>query len=193
MDQDVFSVLYACVTNRWQPTIGDPTVMGWVTVAAYFIGASACFVAGNVRMRDGKFWLWLCFLLVCLGINKQFDFQSLLTAIGRCVSQMQGWYEDRRAVQFFFILALGTFCAALLVYTLLRMARRLHRIGIAVLGFGLLLSFVAIRAVSFTHFDAFIGTDFAGIRMNWILEIGGITLVLLNAMTAIRGRRRSTA
>ena len=33
-------LLAAVEGGRWKPGIGDPTVMGWVTVAAYFVTAA---------------------------------------------------------------------------------------------------------------------------------------------------------
>jgi hypothetical protein len=36
-----------------------------------------------------------------------------------------------------------------------------------------------IRAASFHHIDRFIGSTILGFRWNWLLEMGGITVVLL--------------
>src|SRR5580693_6074196 len=85
--------------GRWKPGIGDPTVMGWVTVAAYFVAVIGCFLAAwreplpdgtrRPRSRPSKFWLALAALMVALGINKQLDLQSLATQIGR--DAIRGW------------------------------------------------------------------------------------------------------
>ncbi|MEM8549059.1 MAG: isopropylmalate isomerase [Pseudomonadota bacterium] len=186
----MLSDLYASVSNRWSPQIGDPTFMGWVTVAAYFVTALACFIAAGVRHRDKRFWYFLFIVLFFLGVNKQFDFQSALTAVGRCVAQMHGWYQDRRQVQFVFIIGLLAVFGVVLLVAFHKMVHKLERVGIALLGFGLLLTFVAVRAVGFHHFDEFIGTSVRGARMNWVLELGGITLIFLNAVAAARGRYR---
>ena len=55
----------------WSPGIGDPTIVGWVTVVAYFVAAYLCLLAFRVeRVRrgrpgtglraflDGLRWLW---------------------------------------------------------------------------------------------------------------------------------------
>jgi len=54
-------------------------------------------------------------------------------------------------------------------------------------------AFVTIRAASFHHVDTLIGTPVAGLRMNWILELGGIACVALAALRATppRGMRGS--
>ena len=47
-----------------------------------------------------------------------------------------------------------------------------------------LLTFIAVRAISFHHVDRFIGTAVLGIRMNWVFELTGIFLVGLAAARA---------
>jgi hypothetical protein len=38
---------------------------------------------------------------------------------------------------------------------------------------------VLIRAASFHHIDRFIGESILGLRWNWVIEISGISLVLI--------------
>jgi uncharacterized membrane protein len=183
--------LYACVGQRWAPVIGDPTVMGWLTVVAYAAAALACLAAGRLRIRDSRFWLCLAVLLALLCVNKQLDLQSALTATGRCISQMQGWYEQRRMVQVPFVIGLMILGITTLVTTAIVMAPALFRVGVALLGFGLLLTFVAVRAIGLTHVDQLINLTLSGVRMNWVMELSGIVLIAINALAAVLGRRRS--
>lgn len=189
MEMCRLSDLSACVFESWSPRIGDPTVMGWITVVGYFAATLASFVAARVRVRDRGFWVFLTLVLLLLGVNKQLDLQSALTAIGRCVAQVQGWYDDRRQVQLLFILGLLVVSGLVMTFAAVRMAPHLKRVGVALFGFGMLVTFVAVRAVGFHHFDTLLGMRVLGARMNWILELGGITLILLNAMFAIRQGR----
>ena len=46
------------------------------------------------------------------------------------------------------------------------------------IGTTLVIGYVLIRAASFHHVDRFIGRTILGFRWNWILEMGGIALVL---------------
>lgn len=184
--------LPACLFDRWSPQIGDPTIMGWVAIGAYFAASFACFAAGRARDRDRGFWLFLTLLLLLLGVNKQLDLQSALASTGRCVAHLQGWYDDRERVRFLFIVALLAVSGTVMLATAVRMSARLHRVGIALLGFGLLLTFVAERAIYFNHLDAVLKTSFFGTRMNWTLELGGIALILLNAIFACKGARDLT-
>ncbi len=110
--------------------------MGWIAVAAFGITAILCFRAA--RKPDSQavrfFWLALSLLLIVLMINNQLDLQLVLTASARCLSQMQGWYEDRRSVQIGFILVIlfGGVWIALLSLWFLR--KQLGKIGLALLG-----------------------------------------------------------
>ncbi|CCQ53934.1 hypothetical protein CWATWH0402_4702 [Crocosphaera watsonii WH 0402] len=42
--------------NSWQPGIGDPTILGWLTVFSYFLTAFCCFKCGHKNRRDS--WIW---------------------------------------------------------------------------------------------------------------------------------------
>jgi hypothetical protein len=173
----------------WRPGIGDPTVMGWVTVAAYFGVAILCFRRARKAKTSGGteffFWAGLAALLVLLGINKQLDLQTFLTLTGRRIAVAQGWYEERRPVQFAFVAVVGLAALAGLVLMWRLVRGRSRELWVALLGFVLLLAFVIVRAASFHHFDALININIAGVRMNWILELGAIGLIAL-------GTRRST-
>lgn len=191
------TAILECAALRWRPGVGDPTVMGWATVALY-LGAAA--LAGLViarsggfppetRRRERLFWVAMLALLLVLGVNKQLDLQSALTAVGRCVAQLDGWYAERRATQARFILALLAAALAGAVAMALLLRGALWRQGPALLGMALLLGFVLARAVGFHHVDALISARVGGWRLNWILEIGGVALVCFGALWALAAAR----
>ena len=102
------SAIAACVGDQWSPQIGDPTIAGWATVVAYALCAVLSFMA-LLRVEDRReriFWGLVTLAMLTLGVNKQLDLQSVLTAAGRCLSQLQGWYEERRVFQRDFIIGL---------------------------------------------------------------------------------------
>ncbi len=182
--------LIACVSERWSPRIGDPTWWGWGTVAAYALAALLSVVAARHKdARERGFWLLLAVLMAALCVNKQLDLQSALTAAGRCIARAQGWYGERRAVQTEFILALLAASAAFCAGLLLAMRRHLGRLLAAILGLGLVVAFVAVRAVGLHHVDALINLRVAGIRANPLLELPGIALIAANAAARIRPAR----
>ena len=180
--------------GSWSPGIGDPTPIGWLTVVCYIWAAWLCLQVIRrdydlklVLSRDEKLlWRMIVVGLVLLGINKQLDLQSALTEIGRMIAAYQGWYARRHEIQIEFIgwvALLAVVMCCLLAYLAYRapMATR-----IALVGSVLLLAFVVIRAASFHHVDQFIRHNIAGIRMNWILEIGGLLVIGFGARLRAR-------
>jgi len=175
----------------WRPTIGDPSVMGWVTVAAYALATAAALAAAGSASRtdpdsrgDELAWLLVAGLMGFLCVNKQLDLQSLVTDLGRVLARRQGWYVDRHHYQkiFIFMLIGGSLVGAGVLAMVFRRFWRQH----VLLGLGLvfLLTFVAVRAIGFHHMDILLHTSWAGVRVNWFLEFTGIGLVAGAALRA---------
>lgn len=180
-------LLAAAEGGRWRPGIGDPTVLGWVTVVAYLVAAVGCGLAAwrepmpdgtrRGRARPSRFWLVLAGLMLALGINKQLDLQSLLTQIGRDLALAWGLYSERRELQLGFIALVVLVCVGAVAALFWSARRTLARRWPAIAGMIFILGFVMVRAASFHHVDAFLGARLGGFKWNWILELGGIAVV----------------
>lgn len=175
--------------GSWLPGIGDPTVGGWLTVAAYLAAAWSCWrlvsPAGLQRQpmpaADRRFWWLLAAAMLFFGINKQLDLQTAVTEIGRAVAKSGGWYEQRHRVQIAFIAVVAALGAAGLG-ALLWVSRPLTRgRALALGGLCFLGSFIVIRAASFHHVDLLIHDDFFGLRWNWIIELSAIGMLAAGA------------
>lgn len=152
---DAFS---ACVADRWHLVIGDPGLTGWTVAATYALAA----VAAVRVLRRAAFdpahahkmhalWGMIALLMAVLALNKQLDLQTLMTALGRCLAQEQGWYENRRLVQRDFIFGLVA-VAALTGAALFWMLRGTVRRNLLPLsGLAALAGFVLIRAGHILH------------------------------------------
>jgi hypothetical protein len=195
----VWPILADTVDGRWQPGIGDPTPVGWLTVAWYFAAALGCFLAawrepgtypelGRKRGPD-PFWLALGVTMALLGVNKQLDLQSLFTQIARDWAQSQGWYERRHEYQRTFIVIVTCVAACLLGVFAWFGRRRLVRRGLAILGTTFVFGFVVARASSFHAMDQFITSRIGTWRWNWVLELGGIAIVMAGTWLATRPPR----
>ena len=190
------SLMAAMVDGRWRPGIGDPTVVGWLTVVAYLAAALGCGraawrepgPAGRGRSRPSTFWLGLSAMMILLGINKQLDLQSLFTSIGRRVLAEGGLYRERRHYQALFIGGVAVSCVASLGLSLWLGRRSLRHRWLAMVGIAMVMGFVVIRAASFHHVDAFLASRLGGLRWNWIIELGGILIVAFAALRLGRAR-----
>jgi hypothetical protein len=183
---------------RWRPEIGDPSLMGWLTVAAYGLAALTAFAAARRAARapglakgSRMTWLMVAALLTLLCLNKQLDLQSLFTDIGRVVSYKQGWYGQRRDFQKWFVLAVLAASSGLTLFCIIRFRGFWQRHVLLACGLAFLLTFIVVRAVSFHHFDVFLKSGIAGVRMNWLLELGGIAMVWLAALRDWRNPQRA--
>lgn len=184
---------------RWEPRIGDPTLMGWLTVAAYFAAAVLCAVTARTLRarlaprelaRQHLVWWATALLLVALGINKELDLQSWFTAVGRAIARRDGWIDRRRTVQAVFIAAFVTASLAATAAAAWRIRRSWREYGPLLLGLGCTLTFIVVRAASFHHFETFLDRRVAGARLNWVFELTGIGLVSLAAAARLRHARR---
>jgi drug/metabolite transporter superfamily protein YnfA len=167
---------------NWTPGIGDPTIAGWITVVLYFVAVIFCWKASASRaisMRERQIWRFVAILFVMLGINKQLDLQTAFTELGRVMAAHGGWYEQRRVVQLAFIRGVAMTCAAIALTMIVWAWRASFSCWLAILGTSIGLGFVLIRAASFHHVDMFLSQTALGLRWNWVLEMGGIIIVIL--------------
>ena len=175
----------------WTPQIGDPSVLGWFTVASYFSASLLCFRAAGYDTSAKNLWRAVGFALVVLGINKQLDLQTLLTQVGRELARSGHWYEQRRILQRIFISVIAFTSILGAIAIILMFKNRSREFRMASIGLVLLAAFVCIRAASFHHVDSFLKLSFLGARFNWIIELGGIALIGFAAAGAGRPSRFS--
>ena len=189
---DAFST---CVADRWQLVIGDPNLAGWSITAAYACAAvcavivlrRTAFDPAHRRQRQ-VLWGLIAGLMTALALNKQLDLQSLMTALGRCVAQEQGWYENRRMVQSDFIVGLIA-AAALAGAAMLWMLRGSIRQNLLPLsGMAALAGFVLIRAGHILHIFVpdQVNTDFLLHELTSVLELLCPLLILAAGWRLLR-------
>ncbi len=196
--QALFVALVTGADGRWHPGIGDPTVMGWVTVVAYALATYFGFMAlrasrlgaqkltaiapdeAHNQRRLSQLWSLVTLAMLLLGINKQLDLQSLFTEVMRDMAHAQGWYNERRTLQVAFILVIGVLGLVSTVALAFVMRKVVMRVPGAIAGLGLIVSFVVIRAASFHNVDILLSKG-GYLKLNWVFELGGISLIIVSA------------
>jgi hypothetical protein len=138
--------------------------------------------------RERRFWLVLAAVMAFLCLNKQLDLQTLLTDYGRFEAKHRGWYSERQKYQLLFIFSLGALSALATVALLVWMRRAGAAVWGGIVGLALLLFFVFVRATSFDRMDWLINQHLGSIRVNHLMELGGIAIVAVSAWAATRRR-----
>ena len=195
-------ILSIIVNGHWRPGIGDPTIMGWTIAVAYLVAAGLCAAYARrpervcAAARFGlhrPFWWALAAIMLLLGINKQLDLHTLLTTVGRQLARPQGWYTHRERFQLWFVAGIAIGGLILLIWLARTFRRAWRQYVLPLFGIVLLFAFVLTRAASFHHVDAILGWRPGGVRMYWVLELGGIVCVGASALMGILRRCGQTA
>ncbi len=154
--------------GSWRPSIGDPDFMGWLITGSYLFGALVASLVVLPLDREekevGRFWKLIA---------------VLMTEMARQASKAGGWFEQRRVVQLWFIVVMGSLAIAVFLWFALRYRELFRRFPLAFGGVFFLLSFIVIRGASFHHFDQVLLVNYFGMRVNQWLELAGIYLVVL--------------
>ena len=162
--------------------------MWWLTVAAYLVTAVLCALAALIHKTEKaqkNTWWGLAASMLILGINKQQNLTGVLTSLGRQNARLENWYRSRSVLQ---LLLVGIFLVVgcMLLILLIRYRHTIsHLQWLAVIGIIFLFSFALIRAVSLHTIDAFLYNSIVGIQPNWLVELGGITLVAVPAVVSL--------
>ena len=182
---------------HWTPGIGDPTLVGWITVIAYIGTAFICAIAAKAPnlcspeiVSDRPFWLGVAAIFLFLAINKQLDLQSLLTEVGRAAAKAQGWYGKHRFYQVAFVAIAGLAGALIMLSAIWHFRFRGGSLKLALCGLGFTCTFVVLRAASIHHVDGWLGSEVVGLQWNWLLELSGITTVTVGASWSCLNRSR---
>ena len=162
-------------------TLRNPLWGAPLTTALFISMALLCLVYGwqssqrtSIHRRPLQlFYYSQALLLVALGVDKQIGLLNWLTGYSRLVALRDGWYYTRRPFQLEIIV--GFTIAGLLLLVMagwyFRAILPIH--WLPLLGAVGLLTYVAIRAVSFHDVDALLATRVWGIRRDWLYEVGG--------------------
>lgn len=182
----------------------DPTIMEWLTAAAFIVAALLCgayalcaesTTPSHKLRRHRAFWWSLAVILLLLGINKQLDLQSWLTAAGRQMARNQGWYSHRRNLQILFVASFTSVGFVIVMLAGWKMRHTWRQSWLALLGVMALMAFVIVRASSFHYLDQILILQPAGFSLRTILELGGIGCIGISAaggLTHYRKKRTET-
>jgi hypothetical protein len=177
--------LATLVNGRWSIGLGDRSTLGWITVVVYFQAAVCTGVAARKAGPGWRYWIAMTPILVFLGVFKLFDLPGLFTDAFRSgfMQSQQGEFHGtiQRNISAAMLLA-GVAGIAVIFYFSRRL---LWKIRIAMAGVIYLIAFMVIRAISLHMIDHVLEIQVLGVKMNHVLELGGLALVLIPAIMKI--------
>ena len=167
---------------------------GWfhaVVVVAYLSAGWLCLANAHIaRQTSEPRWIWyLAVIVLCLlGINTLLQLDLLLTHLLRGIAKSQGWYAERRTLQYGAVLLIGAVAAAS-AYRFRTECFASEMPSQAVSwGLAVLLLIFALRAVSAHGTDALLNARLAGASFGRLMELMGIALVVHGARRCLQVR-----
>jgi hypothetical protein len=178
----------------WRPGIGDPTWIGWITVAAYLV---AIFFCGRTALQAREkingtqieppaMWFACAVGLLLFGVNKQLDLQTAFIQLGGQIALNEGWYEHRRQVQVAFALLLGVAMAVALFIAGRKQRQFFQRHPLTLVGGILLASFTFLRSAIFNHADEAVGVNLGEGEWMAVFELIGIGCFIVASLRAAK-------
>jgi hypothetical protein len=167
-----------------------------VRTLIYVLAAIFCGVTGIARLRrfkgrrltEGSFCLGLCVLLLVMAFLKEAGVQLSLGNELRAEARTEGWYGDRRVYQALIAWALVASTAFVLLIVLILMRDSRRSLGPPFVAAGMLLCFVAVRALSLHQTDALLyRRQFIGVQINALLEVALVLLTALSSLQVLTG------
>lgn len=172
---------------------GHLTALGWTMLALYVVAALLTFRVAAVAdfansPKMGRVWICLGIILAALGLNKQVDLQTLLIELGRHMALREHLFEYRLELYFIFFVGFILGTIALLATVMLRFSTELRTFArqfpLAFGGCGLISIYIVIRAASIDNVDFMLGIDLTQIPFLWLLEAGGLLLIIIQSCLA---------
>lgn len=182
---EVFQAIDAAILV-WQQAVFHLSWGHGLVTGAYGAAAWLCFL--NVQATkevqvSGVFW-WAASALLCvLGANVMLQGDVFVTQMGRSLARSQGWYGQRRELQY---LALGLIALAVLgggLWFFHRVEAEVQTSrGVVSAGLLALLLLLGVRMVSAHGTDAVVHARYLGLSIGRLFELAGIAWVMLGAL-----------
>lgn len=175
----------------WEQSVLGLTWYHGIIAAAYLGAAWLCFLNGHIAKNATgvyRIWFFAAAVLCVQGANTVLHGDLLVTQVLRSLAILQGWYGERRQLQYLTLVVMVL--AFFISFKWLRARFTADQVasGPVALGVSALLLLLAVRTVSAHATDAVINQRLAGVSAGRLLEFAGIGLVLHGAVRNLRFR-----
>lgn len=187
----VIAEAFRCGVVDWNAFRGDPLISGTTFVLAY--GLTGWLILKAARACAGRErWLWMLSAIFFFfqAANTNLDLHGLIFTVGRCLAHAQGWYEDRRAVQFAVLLGLALGAMLILLIAVRVFRRNLANNVLLIAGTGTALGLTLVKGVNLHGLEALYDGVYGPFRGADLVELSGIAIALLAARLRLAHQRR---
>ena len=164
----------------------DLTIRGWLIVLLYFVVSISCWRSAralNYTCTPYERYVWqaIAALFFVLCVIRLSGLENALTEAGRKLAIIEGWYDQHRRVQLAIIVLMTVLfiVAEIVLLVWSHKASLTTSATLALVGATFVVTFFIIRLISFHSVDQILSKQILGLRLNWILHLGGIAVVLM--------------
>jgi len=179
----------------WLSKSGDHTFWSWVITLTYAVVIVLSIVyTRKIKEEKERHFLWVCISLfiLAMGINKQLDFQILLSMIGKSIAWDLQILNSGRLI--WKTLAVGIFFTVMItgIVILYKTRTILNKEKLSLTGVMTLLFFTLIRVGSISHIWFAIVLQYFIISKIHAVELLGLLVILLSLIIKLKSLHRKT-
>lgn len=166
-----------------------PIAMDWVDLACFSVAIFTSFLAAyRGELKNKRPWIMVGVVLVLFALNKFLFFDNCIKNALSGFASESGFYVSRRGVQLGFVLFLFVALLALIYWFRQKSGILDVCLKWSYLGLLLLLALVMLRIISLHQIDGILYSDKLGLGtgLNWIIEISGSLLIIIQAVIYIK-------
>jgi hypothetical protein len=191
MDQATSAAaLYHCAIRRWTLIWGDPLLTGSVSMLLYGVaGLLLLWVARRTGAGDRRLWQVCAILFFLQVVNTHLDLHAVPAAIGHCVSQAQGWYENRGQVKLLGLVLIGILGAVVLIAAAIGSWRSIRGNALLVLGVTVAIGMTLVKGAGLDAAEKMYHVQLGPFRWADLIEYSGIAIAGLAAVLRLRRMR----
>ena len=178
---------FVCGIDDWREIWGDPLLSGAIFMISYGVAALLILrAARDVTGRERRYWRICGFLFIFQFLNTNLDLHALVWTTGRCLAHAQGWYENRREIQLFFLIGLVLLVALILLTVMIVFIRNIAGNLLLTAGVAIALGFTLVKGINYHGVEQFYGKQLGPFRVADYIEYSGIVIAFLAALTRLR-------
>src|SRR5579875_3396927 len=172
---------------------GHLTVLGWGMFALYALATLCSIRARMVSFRQqppaqaASLWTWLGIILAALGLNKVIDLQTRLIELGRRLASretLSAHGAQWHLLFFVCILMFFGFFAAVVYWRRQALKILVGQFPLVLAGCLMIAVYILVRAIAIVRVEQMLGMNWDQIPFLWLLEAGGLLLIISQALFA---------